>query len=644
MKNKLLEIVLIAALSLQLIGCSSDKGTEPELSVESSSNSSALDAKNDNSNDEDIQGEIEVTSLVSEYLLPHEDSEEYLYVVDEKGDYAGKYNYQEISDIAEENGHPTFSESNILAESASIFFYYYIEYLDPDDHGDSITHIWAIDMNSRDFAEVTSLERGYDLRNFEIYDGNIYVTSYQGSMDEYHYVEDIFSLRADAFSFIKSETSIENVLKALENCRLIANRGWIYGENGTYSISRAIDEYGFVVAAKAVDDWNSQILKIKGDGTTQVLADVNEPQLMFAGFDGKYALFHEYPTILDQYYKCIDLETGEIKVVSEDYISIVNYKDGKIYYRDYDEMPGSNEFTLYEYDCATGEEKAPFTRDNIPGAGEYLSREYGVVGDNMFIEDVDGYVRKWYRLDEDGAVALDETGIELNTMKYGTVLSDYLSARCPRCDTLLRYNYDEYFQLSDEWSEYANVINTDLKEKHKTHLSEISMELHESDYEDCATHKEYPSSWQETQDYYVKKADVIGDYLAIDCSGVWYGGGAHGLPWREQLVYDLTTGEELHFQDLYSGSEEDFKKLVAEKIKEDFENCDDSNKYFASDADSAYSAAYESVSIEDATVFFREKSLVYSFAPYEIGPYSSGFIEVEIPYEEIFGKDTLTHR
>ena len=314
MKNKLLGIVLVAILSMQLIGCSSDTRTELELSVESSSNSNTSDAKDNNSNDEDIQEEIAITPLVSEYLLPHEDSEEYLYVVDEDGEYAGKYNYQEISDIAEENGHPTFSESKILAESAGIFFYYYIEYLDPDDHRDSITHIWAIDMNSQDFAEVTSLERGYDLRNFEIYNGNIYITSYLGSLDDYHYAEDIFSLQADAFSFIKSETSVGNVLKALENCRLIANRGWMYGENGTYSISRAIDEYGFVVAAKAIDDWNSQILKIKGDGTTQVLADVNEPQLMFAGFDGKYAIFHEYPTILDQYYKCIDLETGEIKM------------------------------------------------------------------------------------------------------------------------------------------------------------------------------------------------------------------------------------------------------------------------------------------------------------------------------------------
>lgn len=642
MKNKLFGIVLVAVMSVQLVGCSNAE-KDPESSAKASSNASVLVAE-DGSNEEDIKKEIEITPLVNEYLLPHEDSEEYLYVVDENGEYVGKYSYQEMDDIAEENGHPIPWYSNILAESEGIFFYKDSAYLDPDDHGDVVEHIWAIDMNTKEFTEVTSLERRYDLKNFEIYDGNIYITSSLGSLDDYHYAEDIFSLRADDFSFTESEASIGEVLEALENCRLIANRGWMYGENGTYSISRALDEYGFVVAFKAIDDWNSQILKIKSDGSTQVLADIDEPQLMFAGFDSKYALFHEYPTILDQYYKCIDLETGEIKVVSEDYISIVNYKDGKIYYRDYDEAPGSNEFTLYEYDCATGDEIALFTRDNIPGAGTYLEREYGLVGDNMFIEDVDGYVRKWYRLDEDGVVALDETGIEISTMKYGTVLCSYLSARCPRCDTLLRYNYDEYFQLSDEWSEYANVINADLKEKHETHMGAISMELNESDYEDCATHKEYSSSWQETQDYYVKNADVIEDYLAIDCSGVWYGGGAHGLPWKEQLVYDLTTGEELHFKDFFSGTDEDLKKIVAEKVKEDFESCDDSSKYFASDANGAYDAAYECVSIEDANVFFNEKALIYSFAPYEIGPYSSGYIEVEISYKEMFGTDKMSRK
>ncbi|WP_242839120.1 hypothetical protein [Butyrivibrio sp. MC2021] len=318
MKNKLFGIVLVAVMSVQLVGCSNAK-KEPESSAIASSNASVLAAEDD-SNEEDIKKKVEITPLVNEYLLPHEDSEEYLYVVDENGEYVGKYSYQEMDDIAEENGHPIPWYSNILAESEGIFFYKDSEYLDPDDHGDVVEHIWAIDMNTKEFTEVTSLERRYDLKNFEIYDGNIYITSSLGSLDDYHYAEDIFSLRADDFSFTESEASIGEVLEALENCRLIANKGWMYGENGTYSISRALDEYGFVVAFKAIDDWNSQILKIKSDGSTQVLADIDEPQLMFAGFDSKYALFHEYPTILDQYYKCIDLETGEIKVVSEDYI------------------------------------------------------------------------------------------------------------------------------------------------------------------------------------------------------------------------------------------------------------------------------------------------------------------------------------
>ena len=96
--------------------------------------------------------------------------------------------------------------------------------------------------------------------------------------------------------------------------------------------------------------------------------------------------------------------------------------------------------------------------------------------------------------------------------------------------------------------------------------------------------------------------------------------------------------------DLKKLSEKDSWKVKYDALKEDFESCDDSSKYFASDANGAYDAAYECVSIEDANVFFKEKALIYSFAPYEIGPYSSGYIEVEISYKEMFGTDKMSRK
>ena len=105
------------------------------------------------------------------------------------------------------------------------------------------------------------------------------------------------------------------------------------------------------------------------------------------------------------------------------------------------------------------------------------------------------------------------------------------------------------------------------------------------------------------------------------------------MPGKDQYVFDLQTGKRMEMKDFYSGSEEDFKKLVAEKTKEDYLETNDGYKYFATDADEAYDTAYEYVSL-NGTVFFKEDCVIYSFAPYDMGPFASGYIDIKLPIEE----------
>ena len=111
-----------------------------------------------------------------------------------------------------------------------------------------------------------------------------------------------------------------------------------------------------------------------------------------------------------------------------------------------------------------------------------------------------------------------------------------------------------------------------------------------------------------------------------------YNGGLHGNLSCAAANYDLNTGDVLTLGSIMSteAETEDFVKLVNDKLEakvedyylyDDFENsvhnrlCTDESLY------------------ED--FFFSTSGLCFFFAPYEIAPYSTGIIIVELPYSEI---------
>ena len=113
------------------------------------------------------------------------------------------------------------------------------------------------------------------------------------------------------------------------------------------------------------------------------------------------------------------------------------------------------------------------------------------------------------------------------------------------------------------------------------------------------------------------------------------------MPSRGPFFFDLTTGQRLGIKDFYKGTEEEFKDLIASKVKEDYEKEGKDYYYFAESADEAYTQAYESAALDDRAVF-TEDGLDFLFYPYDIGPYASGFITMHVPYEELLGRSTLS--
>lgn len=126
------------------------------------------------------------------------------------------------------------------------------------------------------------------------------------------------------------------------------------------------------------------------------------------------------------------------------------------------------------------------------------------------------------------------------------------------------------------------------------------------------------------------------DYGVLSMFGVQnsFTGGMHGSKSCVAVNYDLMTGDILTLGSIMhaDASKEDFINLVNEKLEamKDEYQLYDHYKDGVTDRLDGDENLYEDF-------FFTTTGLNFFFSPYEIAPYSSGIITVEIPYSELPG-------
>lgn len=106
-----------------------------------------------------------------------------------------------------------------------------------------------------------------------------------------------------------------------------------------------------------------------------------------------------------------------------------------------------------------------------------------------------------------------------------------------------------------------------------------------------------------------------------------YMGGAHGMPYRVGLTFDLNTGERLFLQDIVKDSEVKLKETITAYFAQKIE----------ADPDGFWDDAIETVRTYagyDSSFYLTEEGIVFYYAPYYLSCYAAGFQTVVIPYEE----------
>jgi len=131
-------------------------------------------------------------------------------------------------------------------------------------------------------------------------------------------------------------------------------------------------------------------------------------------------------------------------------------------------------------------------------------------------------------------------------------------------------------------------------------------------------------------------SEPVKNYLQICFDGYEYYGGAHGMPFQVFCLFDTRTGERKKIKDLFPGTEDAFRDIVADYTLEDWKK--DGELYYESytagdeEQEKTQRATFRESASFDMDVSFGKDGITVYYSPYAVGPYAAGFIPVEIPY------------
>ncbi len=620
MKKKILCLLLFST-SILLFGCGKDSADEPDDEATESSEEY-----------QEVDGYLPEHEYENEYMISTDSEDEVLFSVDEDGNKVNEYKYADITSAMSEAGYKEEYPYIMGVDDGLI----YAEIIDYSGNETKRTLV-AIDTASGSVTTVLDAPNGVDLSSVDFYNGEIYVDG--SNSDKNIFYEWGYTKSEDGTYEKDSKATIK-----IEDYYATKNANGCY-----FSVARGLDEMGFILV-ESFYEVGEKFAIYTGNGNIKEIDSLADRTIGIIGYSSDYLVYYEYTYDDDDgdsrtdYYQ-MDFKTNESIVIDEpDLTNYVGVKNNDFYYIktqsiDYD----VNTYELYSYDLDNCVSSLAQSFDSTPGTGINYGFYY-ISGGNLYFKNLDGEAIKWYLIDDSKtAVDIDAIVKTVNAYKYGYVSYGTAEEVCPNCSTPLYKVYEEYFILDDSYSDYAYLINGTLETIKENALG--SPGEVDTSGDNCEWHLEYPDQYCETNETYVDDVNILNDrFLLVNMSGYWYGGGAHGYPGRNQYVFDLTTGEQLRFSDFYKGTEEEFKTLVAEKVKADYISYEDDDypPYFASSQNELYQQVYDEITIDTDNIQFNEDSVTVYFYPYDLASYADGFKEYEFTYQELFGTDTLT--
>lgn len=371
------------------------------------------------------------------------------------------------------------------------------------------------------------------------------------------------------------------------------------------------------------------------------LIDISERGMVYSysqSMDDSYYRYN-YQYIFYDFDTKEEVELGSFDSEENKSIQVASMIGNKIYYFIVDNSEyGRSKETAYVYDIDAG--KNSFLFENVELPGQYYDEQLGpnyfaTNGERVLYAADAGKKACWNVIEENGSTT--ETGVDAfayRVLQYGSVEDKSKTYHSDAIDKdVFRYCIDTFrFDTSDPGVE---KINKSLNKYYKECVA-YAKDSAEKAMNDAASGEGWFDYEPYSYEVSISNVREIGTkYYGVDFGLYEYWGGAHGMPYVEYLVYDKETGKKVHFLDLYKGSEEEMKDIVARYTVDDWVNGEDPYRYYGWDSEAnAYAAFYEMID-KNMCVRLDEDCAVFIYPPYAVGPFASGFIDVAIPYSEL---------
>ena len=259
-----------------------------------------------------------------------------------------------------------------------------------------------------------------------------------------------------------------------------------------------------------------------------------------------------------------------------------------------------------------------------------------------YLSYVDGEGFVWMRKElSSNSWAVSITDSDLPFASYGTLTaSTDVRSDAEHGDYVYFTGYYESFKLKDGTVPAAARVNEGLESFYagqRAHGDEIADTAVDDLFgEDGYWDEEYSIPAYSYDVNFGSVSRLADRYIQVAYNTYDYYGGAHGMPYLYFLLFDGETGDRKTIEDLFPGTEKEFKDIVAEYSIRAWKAGDD--RYF-----NGYDPAMEnrqrgsfltSASFDMITEF-TETGITICYTPYDQGAYASGFIDVDIPYEAL---------
>ena len=591
-----------------------------------------------------------------EYILSRYLYSQFFHTVDDAGNVTGTFDRDEIAEKIGDRGSRYVNMydsqgdyySGTLCGYDGRFLYFNTYEIVGTDSTNSYV-VYAIDTTDYEPYLIwrSQPDDGTYIDVVEYYKGALHVAVSHSRDDEGHMgerFENCYTFDEAKKLFTETSAGIEAVFEAAytKNYNVVSRMG--YTADDKQCFAHALDEVGWVLGMN-----DGEYARITADGEVIPIAPlIDDDYPYIATYDDRYIYFSNWDSQTYQYMiYCYDVgrERARALTLPEESATVLGFLDGALYYS-IQSVPkyGYPVNTIYSYNGGDGRSTQLYEAKAVPGAQFSPGTEgFRIIGDRLYYIAFSQDKLEWVSADAhtpgEDAKPVGCVEEELELFRYGKVDSSSEESKCPYCGTTLYKYYAENFVLDDKYSPHADKINAFLKDRSDAFFGSMDNDAYAPvDDSQCEYHLEYPIQNCITDDLNVGGVAFIGDgkYLTVSMTGYWYGGGAHGYPNRAQYLFDLETGEQITIGDLFAGTEEEFKDLVAQATVDDFLSYpSDSSPYSVGDSRAVYDQAYEEACFDSPNIEFNADSVTVYYPPYDMGPYASGYIEVDIPYQDL---------